>query len=157
MWAIVALIIGFILGVLGSILVVFIMYRAGVGLFSSPQGGRIECRSVQYIEDPSVALREGYQFDDILSFVNGNILYKRPPRDVCTPGSNQTVTIQYPQYCIFTARNGTQEEWRDAFFNANVYQRVGGIAANIERTNGNCQPRDSTRFSAGVTEFKWTP
>lgn len=105
-----------------------------------------ECTSSDYYENPSDAIRSGAKVSDILSVDNGVMKYKRYQNKDCTPGSDQTVTITYPQYCKFTASAnpsaGTQDPvtYRDLYFNGNLYINESGT---IVTTTGNCVPKNT--------------
>lgn len=143
------IILGFIIGCILMLLVVLAMYWSNSGPFSYCSSGPMECRSLQYFNNPTDALRNGAQLNEILTLSGNNMTYKRVPKDVCSPGSNQVVAIKYPQYCNFTDSSGNTVEYRDSFFEANLY--VNGTT-RIE-TSGSCQP--TTSGYTGSTVLKW--
>lgn len=94
---------GLIFGIV-IILIIFIILYVFRGLFFSEiPTNYTTCTSNEYYNDPAIALaKTGVHANDILYVQNGQLFYKRVPiTRSCVPGTDQTILINYPQYCLF--------------------------------------------------------
>ena len=153
---------GLLAGIIITLIIVLILYVTQLFIFANCNVATPTCRRGDYILNPSTALDEGYQLDQIL-FQNseGEILYKRPPAvSGCIPNAdNQTVTIKNPQYCIFTTTDANQYEAKNTFFESPVYNFTTSNGTPVEvLSSGNCNPEISqpSIVTSGIPELKWT-
>lgn len=137
--------------VLVILTIFFILYINQSWIFSPTYLSPV-CRQIGYFNNPSVAIANNYKASDILSIRNGQMFYTRPPRENCSPDSRQTVHIRYPQFCKFTDTDGNVTEWKDLFFEANVYTHPS--IEGIVRTDQDCKPLGTT-YVSGTIENKW--
>lgn len=144
----------FVMGCILMLLIFFVMYISEYGVFSYCVSAQPVCTPSEYINNPTNALREGYQLQDILSVTGNTMRYKRPINSPCSPGSNQIVTIDYPQYCNFTDESGTTTLYRDIFFGANRYRIADNSDDTLITTSKNCVPV-SPDFSSGQIVLRW--
>lgn len=146
---------GLITGIILIIILMLILKSTNSVPFNNCYGTPAICRSSQYFNNPTNALRNGSTLSEILTINNNNQMqYKRPPREPCSPGENQEVTIVNPQYCTFTNSDGSVL-YRDMFFDANLYYKADGsdLTDHIV-TSGNCVPL-GTEYTSGQINLRW--
>jgi hypothetical protein len=99
---------GLIVGILIILIILLFLYLFRVLFFSQVPTSYSTCTTEDYYNDPGQALANtGLHASDILYVQNGTLFYKRVPiTRTCTPGADQTVSIPFPQYCLFE-RNTT--------------------------------------------------
>lgn len=147
--------VGFIVGIILAILIVWLMYAMRWGFFAHCAASTPVCKNSQYINNPGVAETNGYPASETLTVINGKLNYKRPTTDNCTPGANQVVVIPFPQYCQFES-SGT-------LYQARISGPVGDKQANYVATSSsrtftsaaNCTP--ITGATSGVPLPLWDP
>lgn len=153
---VVSFFIGVLVGVIVTIIFVWISYSTRMFLFTyCPRQAR-PCGATDYFNDPGNALayNPNISVSDILFLNNNNeMFYKRVPRNTdCVPEYNQIVYIKYPQYCSFSTSGSL---WKQTAFNSNIYKPVNGSGDPIT-TEGNCIPINSP-ITFGVPILKWDP
>ena len=159
MWDWVSFWIGFLFAFFLAILIFWLLYITRSFVYSNCPDSNSKCRGNDYIENPGVALNEGYKIDQILSVANGHMYYKRPPKSSnCTVGSNQTIIIRNPQYCQFTTNSGENFDAKSISFKSDTYSYVddeGDVVYVV--TEGDCQPNPnvSPGYSGGTILLKW--
>lgn len=150
-------IIGLLLGAIMTLILIWISYFTRSFLFTYCAAQPIPCGGADYFNDPGEALAndKGLTAGNIL-FLNSNdqLLYKRVQKNTaCTPESNQTVIMKYPQYCSFSGTGGTGT-WRETAFNSNIYKPYGFAGPTII-TEGNCIPVEGEPVTDGIPLVKW--
>jgi len=162
----ISFIIGLLLGMIFMLLFIWIAYFTRTFLFSYCASSARYCSSKDYFNNPGEALVHNPQLkaSDILFITNKNnpngqeeMYYKRVLKDFdCTPQNNQTVYMQYPQYCSFSSTGGSSGVWRETAFNSNIYKPDGFVGPTI-MTEGNCVPIPDSGVSSGIILLKWDP
>lgn len=148
----ISIIIGFLIGAIITLLLIWIAYEARVFLFTYCANENTTCIGSDYYNDPGDALAAGANINDILFLNDQNFLfYKRlPVNQQCVPTANQTVQILYPQYCTFdtgvTTATGLQVQ-----DGSNIYNLIG--SGDIIVTDGNCTP--VLGAVTGVPQIRW--
>lgn len=151
-------IIGVLLGMLVMLVLVWVAYFTRSFLFTYCATQALPCAGAEYYNDPGDALATNPQLEanDIL-FLNSDdlLLYKRVQKtSACTPQSNQTVVMTYPQYCSFSNTGTSGATWRETAFNSNIYKPYGFAGPTIV-TDGNCIPSPGLPVSQGIPLVKW--
>lgn len=162
----ISFIIGLLLGMIIMLLFIWIAYFTRTFLFSYCASGAMVCDSTNYYNLPGEALVHNPQLkaSDILFISNQNnpngqeeMYYKRVQKNLdCTPESNQTVHIMYPQYCSFSSTGGSSSIWKQSSFNSNIY-KPDGFVGPIITTQGNCVPVPDSCVSSGIIIPRWDP
>ena len=138
-------------------IILFMMYRSNYGIFSYCVPFQPACTPSEYIDNPTNALRNGYNLNDILYIGSGStenvMYYKRPINTPCSPGDNQVITINYPQYCNFIDDTGNKVLFRDIFYNANRYRIADDSDETLILTNMNCDP--ASEYQSGEIVLRW--
>lgn len=143
------------------LIITWITYSTRTFIFTVCPSELIRCRNVNYFNNPGNAIADGAQVDDILSLDSDErLMYKRVPKDLCLPESNQDVHILNPQYCSFTLDDGTSIEAKSTFFESPFYVATQGSEdARLEIvTSGNCYPVSNNQnldIRTGVPLVKW--
>lgn len=158
-----SLFIGLFLGMLIMLILVWFAYFGRVFLFSTCPIQIPYCVQNDYINNPGSAITQGYQADDIL-FINASVtpntlLYKRPKsNNNCSPQSNQSVVIKYPQYCQMTNNVGATSIWKQTEIDSNIY-RLANAPSDSITTDGNCVPVEDNPVNlvSGVPLPRWDP
>lgn len=161
MWDSISALIGVFIGFFIAIFLVGICYQQRVFLFTVCPRTEFQCRSSNYFKDPGDALKNGSNFDAIL-FQNGanDIIYHQVPKDLCRPGPNQDVVMDYPQYCQFTDSTGHSYEAKNTDFQSPYYtttSRVNGMHIDIV-SGKQCVPQSNDGnvvLTKGVPLLKW--
>jgi hypothetical protein len=144
----ISFVIGLILGMIIMLLIFWIAYSCRASVFSYCPHNIPKCTGADYYNDPGDALAHfpTLQANQILFLKDEKLYYTRVQKNSkCSPESNQTVVIKYPEYCSF---DGVQYE--QTFFNSNVYKNGGTIT-----TQGNCIPNSGQGITNGVPLVKW--
>jgi hypothetical protein len=151
--------IGVLVGLIIAFILVTILYSTRTFVFSGCTTSNRTCRASDYYNIPGRALAEGASIGDIL-FINpeGQLIYRRVPKNVCRPGENQDIVIPHPQYCTFTFENGLSLEARNAGLGSNVYTLVNGLNIDITIAR-NCTPVSSSLGTvvSGTPILRWDP
>lgn len=162
MWDIASAIVGVIIGMILTLVIIWILFITRSFIFSICSSGQNTCTANDYFVDPGEALLNGAKLEDILFLQNGQLMYKRVPRrQDCIPSSDtQIVPITYPQFCEFSLTNGDKTVGQNSFFGSPSYS-----SANVEvMTSANCVPVRSNAIQSlqqnnlvvsGVPLVKW--
>lgn len=146
----------FLIGILLSLIVFIIFYMINFGPFQYCSYNQPTCLTGQYINNPTNAIKQGYNISDILFIESNKMMYKRPLKQSCAPGENQTIHMKYPQYCTFKYTDGQGNtsvvEGRDILLDANRY-KIDNVEGFIE-TSGDCVPTTSN-YQFNSIELKW--
>lgn len=149
-----SLIIGFLIGLIVMLALFWFFYFARVLIFATCPLQTPFCTQKDYVNDPGQALTQGAVLDDILFVQDNELFYKRvQANSACVPQDNQTIPIQYPEYCEFS-NGGMSEVWRQETPNGSVYSNGRGRTVT---TSGNCMPIAGQPFTTGVPVVKWDP
>lgn len=165
MWDTSSFVVGIFVGLLLLTLIFWIAYMNRVFIFTTTPYNYPECRSSDYFNNPSFAINDGYTVDEILSIdAEGQMDYRRVPKDLCVPGPNQQVHIKHPQFCEFKGFKDGEEftfEGRNTFFESFFYvstEKIDGKIIDVV-TGQDCQPTTNTGENIIVTEgtpiLKW--
>jgi hypothetical protein len=163
--------IGILVGVIIAIIIVWILYAAKAPPFSYCPSGQRQCVSSDYIYDPSVALSNGYNVNEILFIVNVDpapppgsnlsptkMIYKRPLRNSnCVPGTDQIVPINQPEFCQFENESGGQYTGQTFLFGSKSYSIEGSATSAIVNTTSNCNVSSFSGFPPGIVINRGTP
>lgn len=154
----ISFLIGLLLGMILMLLLVWLSYFTRSFLFSYCPLQVPYCAGADYFNNPGEALSNGSQIDDILFIDDQNrMLYKRVPKvNNCMPQNNQTINIEYPEYCEFTTDTGTGV-WRQTVYGSNIYEPANGLPGPTITTNGNCVPTPGTGAISGQPILQWDP
>jgi len=152
--------IGFLIGMIILLLLVWIAYFSRTFIFTyCPSGPRL-CGGADYYNDPGDALAHNAQITvSQILFLNdqNEMFYKRVPRSTdCTPESNQIVYMKFPQYCSFSSTGGTAGIWKETGFNSNIY-KPDNFAGPTITTDGNCSPVPGSPVTMGTSIIRWDP
>lgn len=156
----ISFIIGLLLGMIITLLLVWIAYYSRTFLFTyCPYEPRL-CGSSDYYRNPSEALAMNSQLKttDILQLDGSGhtLLYNRVIKNTdCTPSSNEVVPITFPQFCTFTDISGDQFLYKNKHFGSGIYVAYDSDYPNEVITNGNCDPIPGTSIIAGTPVVKW--
>jgi hypothetical protein len=126
----------------------------------------IQCRRDDYYNNPGNAIEgEGItDIDEIMSVVDGKLMYRRVPKTRCRPGPRQDAHIFHPQYCKFTRSDGNKRnttfEAENLYFESPyyTYKKDGEEDVNI-LTSKDCNPISNDvnfNITKGVPILKWT-
>lgn len=167
-WDLPSAIVGILLGTIISLAIVAIFWYTRSLMFSVCPVSQPACRSQDYLQDPGDALANGSNINDIL-FLNGDqekptLVYKRvPSTNTCTPSpSNQTVVVQYPQWCQFRTTGDQLYEGRNLIFGSPTYSYKDQTNTEVHvfvNPGGQCDVRSSTGnvVVSGKSLLKWDP
>lgn len=128
-------IIGIIFGVILILIILLITYSFRGLFFAGVPTSYPTCTSNDYYNDPGVALANtSIHTSDILHVRDGKLYYRRVPiTRTCIPGVDQTIRIEYPQYCMFDRSDTNNSNI------ANVSPPEEGVCnlnIGVGRTNG---------------------
>lgn len=155
-FSVVSMVLGFLLGVLLTLLLVFIAYAQRLFLFSYCANEAKACVGTDYYNDPGAAIAAGANPDGLF-FLNDNqqMFYQRPilPGITCIPVSDQTVPITYPQYCDFTLLNGEHIVGQQVADQSPIY--LAPTLLLPISTSGNCTPVSGASATSGVPLLRW--
>ena len=152
------LFIGIIIGIIVAIIINSFLFYSRSFIYTYCNTPPI-CTNVDYINNPGVALSDGFDINDILFLTNNGdeqiMEYKRPPiSNDCIPSSNnQTIAINNPQYCLFTDSSGNNVEAKNTHLGSSIY-----ISGNINvLTSNNCKPitSEGETIVDGIPVLKW--
>jgi hypothetical protein len=155
-WAIFA--VGFLLGVILTLIFVWITYATRTFIFTNCVTSTPPCLGADYYNDPGEAIAHGYKANEILQIDMDIMYYKRVQkvRD-CVPENNQTIHIEFPQYCTMNnADHSIEGTWKQTIYGSNIYEPVG-FSGQTVTTNGNCVPMVGYSVTQGVPQLKWDP
>jgi hypothetical protein len=165
MFDFVSFLIGLFFGFLFAVIITWVGYSNRAFVFTGCAVNGLKCRYNNYFNNPARAISEGYKAEEIMYVEpkgnnNGVLMYKRVPKDVCFPGSNQTIPVPRPQYCSFSDKNNNKYTAKNDKFESPYYTILG---TNIGVIAGkNCIP-ESTDCNAkyeminGIPLVKWDP
>lgn len=149
--------IGLLLGMIIMLVFVWIAYFTRSFLFTFCPVQTRACGAADFTNDPGDALAQNPQLtaSDILFLdSNNHLFYKRVLRTTdCNP-QNQTVFIEFPQYCSFSTTGGTAGIWKETAFNSNIY-RPDGFSGPTITTSGSCEPVPGSQVVSGVPLVRW--
>jgi hypothetical protein len=162
MWDWIAFVVGFLIGLVFMILLTWILYVTRSYIYSNCPDTQRTCRGDDYYADPGVALSNGAVLDEILMINDQEkMYYKRYPRTgTCTPGNNQVVQIQQPEFCTFTLTSGQELVGENQFFGSNIYTVFNGTEVITVKTTNSCRPDSSIPpdlINRGVPLLAWNP
>jgi len=148
--------IGLLIGMAILALLVWLAYSQRWLFFDQCIVSHPHCTNSDYYETPSDALRyTPVKTSDILHVRNGVLYYKRVPKQHnCTPGSDQSVPIEFPQVCDFTGTDGTDFEATIGMINMDFNQATYTSPGHMVLSGPNCVP--VTGAVSGVPVAKWT-
>lgn len=129
---------GLLVGVLILFIIFFMMYTFRVLFFANMPYDFPTCTATDYYATPGQALANtGLHATDILYVQNGTLFYKRVPQTLtCTPGSDQTIPISYPQYCLFARDPALTDQEREEFLSGEITVNEIQQQLGVGRTNG---------------------
>ena len=155
-------VIGIFIGMSIMLIIHWICYSQRVFIYADIPIHYPECRYSNYFNNPGNAVANGSNPEDILTITDDKMTYKRVPKDVCVPGSNQDVRIWNPQYCEFLLDDGTKIEAKNTFFESPYYistKDVGTSKLDII-SSPNCNPISNSRnlpITGGYPLLLWDP
>ena len=165
MWDTSSFVVGIFVGLLLMIILLWISYASRIFVFTTTPRDYPECRSSQYFNNPSNAINDGFQVSQILAINSNNQMeYRRVPKSLCVPGDNQTVIINNPQYCLFTATKNGEEftfEAKNPLFELPFYVSTSTIDGDLIEvtTEGDCNPQFNTHpeiiVTSGIPLLQW--
>jgi len=119
---------GFIFGIILILIILIVLYSFRGLFFANVPIDYSICTNTDYYNDPAIALAQTeLNARDILYVQDGTLFYKRVPSTrTCTPGPDQTVPINYPQYCLFERTSNNNSN------NANLSNNDLGNTINDE-------------------------
>ena len=156
--------VGLMIGMLIMFLIVLLFYWERWGWFNNCSTTERVCGSTDYYT-VTEAVSNGYKDTDILAVSDGKLLYRRVPKSTdCRPGSNQTVVIDYPQWCEFTVNdnNNTSNKVKTEGYlkginpNEEATYILQNSSMKIVNTNKNCETIPDDGVSSGIPIAKWT-
>lgn len=158
-YSFVSFVIGLLVGSIVVLLVTWAVYISRSFVFSYCPTKAVMCSSSDFFNNPSDALANGSNINDILFLNDQNIMYyKRVPRvSTCTVEGNSVVQILYPQFCSFSTSSGISGTWEDSSYGSNIYKPANGQVGPTITTTGNCQPVVGSPVSSGKPLLQWTP
>lgn len=156
---IVSFVIAFLLGMIITILLVWISYFTRSFIFTYCSSGPRMCSSVDYHNDPGDAIiNSKVKIEDTLFLSEQDeMFYKRVPNtNECVTQHTQTVFMKYPQYCNFSDDQVTNT-YRQTAFNSNIYEPIDNYSNDLElvTTEGSCVPIPNSRHTKGKPILKW--
>lgn len=128
-WDSPSFIVGLIIGIIITMIIMWIMYASRIFIFALCPARRAICTRDDYITDPGDAIAHGEDPSDILYVNSNNELYYRRVRSTrgCVPlARNTLVKISYPQYCEFETSTGSTYEGRSIVTGTYVYTDENG-------------------------------
>lgn len=165
---------GIITGVVIILIILIILFAFRGLFFSDVPVNYPTCTSNEYYNDPALALAGTHlHASDILYVQNDRLFYKRVPiTKTCVPGPDQTIGIEYPQYCLFERRadqTGISDTPPEGECNINlgVGKTIGRAPHNTQasytvktwQTNvtagSNCKPVSGAEL--GIPLARWDP
>jgi hypothetical protein len=174
-WDAVSIICGILIGFIIAAIFVAIMYssRSAIFYFCPSASTSQECLFDNYWSDPGNALAQNSSLtaSDILFIDNNELMYKRQPKTaLCTPNPlDQTVPIDYPQYCQFSTSGAATFTGKSSGFNAafytgtlstgesvNVYSKPNCVPIRSE-TNPCPDPTTCNIVVSGTPLVQWDP
>lgn len=152
-----SMLIGILVGVMIAFILFWIFYSTRILVFAYVPKTAITCRSSQYFNNPENAIREGgAKVENILHVDDrGRLVYTRPPKEVCMPGSNQSIILPYSEYCEFEDVNGEVYEAKNTSFSSPEYVTEDGITIFSRPF---CQPQYNSgglELISGKPLVKW--
>lgn len=152
MWDLVSFIVGLIIGLIIMVIIAWALY--------STRRDRIQrlCRFNDYHNNPNDAINSGHSINGIL-FINekNQMVYKRPTATSdCIPvGNSQVITIDHPQWCLFTDSSGHQYHGKNDNIRSPFYKVPGTDI--IVQTGKHCSVKrsDCAKIVSGRPLLKW--
>lgn len=128
MWDTPSAIIGIFIGLTLSLIIFWISYNNRIFIFTTCPKVLNICKKDDYYNDPSDAIAEGSDPNDILFLdSNGQLYYHRVPNRHCMPGRRQNVYIPRPKYCLFESIDGQTVKASNLSFDSSNYVSVDKI------------------------------
>jgi hypothetical protein len=148
---------GLLLGLIAMLAIFTALYNARAFAFEHCAVSTKICLGAEYYNNPGSAITNGSLVSDILTVnSDGEMFYKRVPKDSCMPGDNQTIQILSPQYCFFSDNGIDGMTGKAVQFNSNNYELIDSEGSFV-KTTGNCLPVNSSCFDEGTPLIKWDP
>lgn len=149
-----SLAIGLFLGMVLMIIINWIFYSNRILIFANIPTQGVTCRSSQYFNNPVEAIKNGANPKDLFAIKDGELYYVRVPKELCRPGSSQSVPIQ-PQFCEFTTESGKTFEAKNDSFDSAYYVSTDNKEIEVYAPK-NCKPQRSTiDVVSGKPLLKW--
>jgi hypothetical protein len=163
--------IGILVGIVITVIIVWILYATRVLFFSNCPSAQRQCVASDYFNDPAVALSNGFNVNEILfledvipppppgsNLSTVRMVYKRPVRTSnCTPGTDQIVPITQPQFCQFQNESGGKYTGQNFSFGSKHYAIEGSATSAVVNTTLNCNVSSFTGFPSGIVIESGTP
>lgn len=145
--------IGIFSGMILMIILSWISYNNRILVFANLPVQGVTCRSNQYYNNPVEAIKHGANPKNLFSIKDGQLYYTRVPKELCRPGSSQTIPVQ-PQFCQFTTEDGNVFEAKNDSYDSPYYFSED---KNIEvYSPSNCKPqRSNINVVSGRPIIKW--
>lgn len=169
MWDSASAVVGILIGVAIGLFIVWLLYITRAFVFSTCAVQYPVCSAQDYYENPGDAILNGSNIDNILfitpssSNVDTMVYLRQPKVNTCTPSSaNQTVVVQYPQWCEFTDTASNKYQAENLSFNSSVYSYKDNLNNTITvntYNGGQCIPKSSTSsvVISGTPILRWQP
>lgn len=152
-WSWIPFVVGLMIGMIVILIIIWALYVSRVFMFTYCPKSYPNCAGGDYFNNPSDALDNGSNIDDILFIREGKLFYKRQPRtSQCVPEINQVKHIKNPQYCLFTTNDGQVFQGRSESLNSSLYNLGNGMSVI---TQGDCHPVTPQNFVSGIPQLKW--
>lgn len=123
---ILSILIGILIGILIMLIIFWLSYSTRSFIFNYCPINPQKCHRNDYINDPSIALEEGYKTEDILFLNNENqLVYNRViASSNCTPESNRSIIIKKPLYCLLKKEEEESIFKREGNSNSETYYNI---------------------------------
>lgn len=149
-----SLLIGLFLGMIIMIILSWISYNNKILIFANLPTQGLTCRSNQYFNNPVEAIKHGANPKNMFSIKDGELYYTRVPKELCRPGSSQTIPVQ-PQFCEFTTEDGYKFEAKNDTYDSPYYFSTSGEKIEVYAPK-NCKPlRSTSNVVSGHPKLKW--
>lgn len=155
MWAWSVFFIGFLVGIVILLIIVWLLYINKIFFFEYCSETQPTCKRDNYFRNPSEAIANGYPVDEILTIKNGNMYFTRPPvTNNCTPGNNQTILITFPEFCAFETIDGLFEGTNGGVGDTYIVD-INGEKVEVV-TSKSCNPISPNTIISGTPILAWT-
>lgn len=147
------LLIGILMGMILMTIIFWILYHCRVLFYSNCPRQQRMCRSTDYFNHPTDSLLGGNHLKDHLFMNKGELHYKRHLKSTdCSPGSDQIVKVEQPQYCTFYDVNGNPIIGKNV--SGSMYVDVNNSYRSINTSN-HCIPMSGESVISGEPKLQW--
>jgi|SRR5579871_2242233 len=148
-------VIGILIGMIIMTIIFWILYATRTLFYTNCPYQQRMCRSVDYFNHPTEALKGGNTLTDHLNINNNQIHYKRHLKSTdCTPGHDQVVKVDHPQYCIFYDTYGNSVTATNSQSGSNYYTDITNPNNGI-LTSQDCVPLPNESVISGEPKLQW--